>query len=495
MLTSDSTGNAKAVELSHAQILAAVAGKTSIHVDSLHMVSSPGMFPRSAEQASGIQVVRAQLLPDQGGRLAEIVLFPPPAHGFLALLKTDEIALQTCMLTTGSRPHVFLLRDASLPFLPVSTLGRISRVKMRNLFDDGVFDPDVAVYDRAVWEARQVISSGGHLQDPTGGDTSLMRDVAETLEVSVTAIWLDSPFYSPGITSIDLIRLKNRIDKRLGTALPIIILMKHPTVREFAASLEMHVGSCDRGATYNENNVVQGGAVPYDPVVAFQTARGFDHGPQPFRSIAEARDIYLAAIRQRQPRGPYALAGYSYGTMLAFEVSKALEAAGEAVAFLGSFNLPPHIKHRMQQLSRNACLLHLAHFLALVTEGFADEKEGDQTYLVLPPADALRYILDASDNARLQDLALSEQDLDRWVDVAFGLQGMAADYEPEDIVAGIDVFHAIPLRAQLATKKNESTFNWPNGIIFVPPSLASMQLAVLTTQCSVQIMSRHLPWN
>lgn len=30
MLTSDSTGNAKAVELSHAQILAAVAGKTSV---------------------------------------------------------------------------------------------------------------------------------------------------------------------------------------------------------------------------------------------------------------------------------------------------------------------------------------------------------------------------------------------------------------------------------------------------------------------------------
>ncbi|TLD05231.1 uncharacterized protein PgNI_09348 [Pyricularia grisea] len=412
---------------------------------------------------------------------------PPPADSALALLETDELAMQACMLSTGSRPLVFLLRDASLPSLPVSTLGKISRAKMRKLFEDGIFDQDVAAYDRAIREARQAISLEENIQCRTGAEASLMRDVAETLGVSETAMGLDSPFYSLGITSMDLIRLKNRIDKRLGTTLPIVLLMKHPTVRELAVSLEAHVRACGGGgATNNDKNVLQDVAVPYDPVVAFQTvgdktplwlihpgvgevlvfvglvqeiaksdhmrpvyalrARGFDHGQQPFVSITEARDTYLAAIRQRQPRGPYALAGYSYGTMLAFEVTKALEAAGETVAFLGSFNLPPHIRQRMQQLSRNACLLHLAQFLALVTEDFADEKEGDQAYLALPPADALRYILDTSDKARLQDLALSERDLDRWVDVAFGLQSMATDYEPEGIVAVIDVFHAIPLR-------------------------------------------------
>ncbi|TLD30937.1 hypothetical protein PspLS_01949 [Pyricularia sp. CBS 133598] len=362
--------------------------------------------------------------------IAYTALSPAPADDALALLKTDELAIQACMLTTGSRPLVFSLRDASLPSLPVSMLGKISRDKMRKLFEDGVFDQDVAVYDRAVREARQGFSPGEHLQCLTGAEASLMRDVAETL----------------GIT---------------------------PDGATTCSSFETHVRGCGGGATNNDNNVLQGGAVPYDPVVAFQTvgdktslwlihpavgevlvfvglgqeiskaddrrpvyalrARGFDQGQQPFGSIVEARDTYLAAIRQRQPRGPYALAGYSYGTMLAFEVSKALEAAGETVAFLGSFNLPPHIKQRMQQLSRNACLLHLAQFLAL-------------TYLALAPADALRYILDTSDDARFRDLALSEQDLNRWVDVAFGLQGMATDYEPEGIVAVIDVFHAIPLR-------------------------------------------------
>ncbi|MER7014446.1 alpha/beta fold hydrolase [Saccharopolyspora sp. NPDC000359] len=58
-------------------------------------------------------------------------------------------------------------------------------------------------------------------------------------------------------------------------------------------------------------------------------ARGFDPGEQPFQSWAELASCYADAIRQRQPHGPYALAGYSFGAAAAFEVAKVLEAAGE----------------------------------------------------------------------------------------------------------------------------------------------------------------------
>ncbi|TLS31078.1 hypothetical protein PpBr36_03743 [Pyricularia pennisetigena] len=229
-----------------------------------------------------------------------------------------------------------------------------------------------------------------------GAEASLMQDVAKTLGVNETA--------------------------RLGTTLPMIILMKHPTVQGLAASLETHVRDCGGGgATNNDNTHGRAGQCRVGEVLVFVGpvqeiaksddrrpvyalwARGFDHGQQAFGSIAEARNTYLAlvAIRKRQPRGPYALAEYNCGKMLGFEVSKALEAAEETVAFLDSFNLPPHIRHHMQQLGRNACLVHLAQFLALVTEDFADEKQGDQAYLALPPADALRCILNASDEAHL----------------------------------------------------------------------------------------------
>jgi thioesterase domain-containing protein len=50
------------------------------------------------------------------------------------------------------------------------------------------------------------------------------------------------------------------------------------------------------------------------------------------------------------PMPPYAIAGYSYGGAVAFDIAKVLEPQGEQVGFVGSFNLPPHIKYRMDEL-------------------------------------------------------------------------------------------------------------------------------------------------
>src|SRR5262249_19053393 len=78
-------------------------------------------------------------------------------------------------------------------------------------------------------------------------------------------------------------------------------------------------------------------------------ARGFGPGEKPFGSFAEMVDAYATAIRRVQPHGPYAVAGYSYGGAVAFEIAKALEAQGEPVPFVGIFNLPPHISGRMNE--------------------------------------------------------------------------------------------------------------------------------------------------
>ncbi|ROW00024.1 hypothetical protein VPNG_08312 [Cytospora leucostoma] len=74
----------------------------------------------------------------------------------------------------------------------------------------------------------------------------------------------------------------------------------------------------------------------------------FGPNHQRFESTKQAVDIYTAATSYCQPRGPYTLAGYSYGAMLVFDVAKRLGAGGDQVDFLGSFNLPPHIKHRIR---------------------------------------------------------------------------------------------------------------------------------------------------
>jgi len=67
------------------------------------------------------------------------------------------------------------------------------------------------------------------------------------------------------------------------------------------------------------------------------------------------------------------MAGYSYGSMLAFETAKVLERNGDEVRFLGVFSLPPHIKFRMRQLDWKECISNLAYFLDFVTEQRAHE--------------------------------------------------------------------------------------------------------------------------
>jgi thioesterase domain-containing protein len=52
-------------------------------------------------------------------------------------------------------------------------------------------------------------------------------------------------------------------------------------------------------------------------------------------------DHYLEVIREIQPHGPYLLSGYSMGGYAAIEMARKLEAAGEAVPFVGLIDSHP----------------------------------------------------------------------------------------------------------------------------------------------------------
>jgi thioesterase domain-containing protein len=59
--------------------------------------------------------------------------------------------------------------------------------------------------------------------------------------------------------------------------------------------------------------------------------RGFDDGQMPCTTIPEMAEYGISAIRKVQPQGPYLLAGYSAGGLLALEAAQQLSAAGEEV--------------------------------------------------------------------------------------------------------------------------------------------------------------------
>jgi acetoacetyl-CoA synthetase len=56
-------------------------------------------------------------------------------------------------------------------------------------------------------------------------------------------------------------------------------------------------------------------------------------------------ETYLAAVKEIQPHGPYWLAGYSAGGLVAWEMAKSLRHAGETVAFLGFLDTVCHERY------------------------------------------------------------------------------------------------------------------------------------------------------
>jgi acyl-CoA synthetase (AMP-forming)/AMP-acid ligase II/thioesterase domain-containing protein/acyl carrier protein len=358
----------------------------------------------------------------------------------------------------GFRPALILPLPSAA--FPKTSLGKIQRSLMRRRLETGDYD-DVVRHVAGL----ALHHLGGYT--PPVGDTelALAEIYAEMFDVSPETISVTASFFDLGGTSLDILRLRSRVAQRLGVDLEIITVLTAPTVRALAARLAGDAA----------------GPQPYDPIVPMQIsgtktplfcvhpgvgevlvfvnlakyfasdrpfyalrARGFNEGEEPFGTFEEMVTTYVAAIRARQPHGPYALAGYSYGGAVAFEIAKVLEADGEQVDFCGSFNLPPHIKYRMNELDFVETAANLAFFLELI-----DKKQSAELparLRGLPREEQLRFFIDHAPRQRLAELDLDLARFTAWAELANGLTGLARDYDPRGRTRSMTVFYAIPLR-------------------------------------------------
>lgn len=69
-------------------------------------------------------------------------------------------------------------------------------------------------------------------------------------------------------------------------------------------------------------------------------AAGLDEGTVPAASVDDMAAAYLDAIRAARPNGPYRLAGWSMGGLIAYEIARRLEALGEEVGQLVLLDAP-----------------------------------------------------------------------------------------------------------------------------------------------------------
>lgn len=403
----------------------------------------------------------------EGGETEEIYVVYLPTYSADSVAEraqTADLISKTVLMSTGSRPRILPLGKLRLQ---KSALGKLSRGKIKAALEKGEYRAYEETNARLMRQYRAARRAG-----PANDQEKCLLDIfLRSLDVPADDFDVQTPIFDVGISSVELLKLKTDIEEQLGmkrSAIPIIVLMENATVRDLSNALD----KLTKPHEYNPEVALQthGDKKPLwlvhpgageilifinlakllvdRPVYALR-ARGFNDGEKPFESIEEAATTYYNAMKSRQPEGPYALAGYCYGAMLAFEVTKLLEANGDEVRFLGSFNLPPHIKTRMRMLDWKECLLHLAYFLDLMTQERSRELAAEltgksQEYI-------LSSVIENSNPKRYAQLALSRPELIRWADVAYELHRMAGDYDPTGTVPGMDVFFSVPLTIAAAS--------------------------------------------
>lgn len=204
------------------------------------------------------------------------------------------------------------------------------------------------------------------LPDPdaeAGASTYLApRDPVERQLVAIWEEMLDrrpigvrENFFELGGHSLLGMRLVSQVGKQLGKTLPVAALFQAPTIEQLAAVVRgegpydprsslvplrsngrgkpmfwIHPGT---GTIFLYQQLAKHLA-PERPFYALQ-AQGLEGDVAPITTIEGMAIFYLEEIRKVQAGGPYLLAGWSMGGVIALEMARQLAARGETVAFLG----------------------------------------------------------------------------------------------------------------------------------------------------------------
>jgi acyl-CoA synthetase (AMP-forming)/AMP-acid ligase II/thioesterase domain-containing protein len=372
-----------------------------------------------------------------------------------------ESIVRIVVLFAGARPHVLPL---SLGRLERSTLGKLSRAKARTSLLNGDYNDEIETDNHMLELYRK-----GHTSQPeTDAEKKLVHVFADH-KFGAPGMDIDTQTLDTGVTSVDLIRLKRVAETAFEIKdIPIITIMSNPTIRTLAGAIA-HLSEAQSTDIVEYDPIVtlqaKGSKTPLflvhpgigemlvflgltqyfsdRPIYAFR-ARGLNEGEDVFTSRDEIITTYHKALKAKQPSGPYALAGYSYGSMLAFEIAKILEVNGDQVQFLGSFNLPPHIRTRMRKLDWTAGMVHIAHFCSIITEERSEELL--HKLRPLPHSEQVSKLLAESDPVRCTELALTQEGLHNWTDVSWSLQKIGWEYDPSEDVSHMDIFYCQPLK-------------------------------------------------
>ncbi|HEV2735239.1 MAG TPA: alpha/beta fold hydrolase, partial [Longimicrobiaceae bacterium] len=199
--------------------------------------------------------------------------------------------------------------------------------------------------------------------------------------LGIPGVGLRDSFFDLGGHSLLAVQLMSRLEKATGVRVPAASLFKAPTVERLAEEVRLGGGGTSllvpirMGGSRAPLFLVHpggGSLMAYaglvkelgaeQPVFGLRS-RGLERDEKPNGTVEEMARDYLAAMREVRPSGPYRLGGWSLGGVIAFEMARQLEAAGETVERLVLIDSrSPRLDHPDAKVPRNE--LHLVRMFA-----------------------------------------------------------------------------------------------------------------------------------
>jgi amino acid adenylation domain-containing protein len=196
--------------------------------------------------------------------------------------------------------------------------------------------------------------------------TDLERALAEIWQqlLRLDRIGINDDFFELGGHSLLAVRLFAEIERKLGARLPLSTLFETATIAGLAEAIEL--GHRERRAwpslvTLRPGTEAErplflvawagGEVLPYrdlaenlDPNVPVLGLRspGTDRRELPLATVEQLAEHFVEELRGVQPRGPYRLGGFCFSGLVAYEMARQLQKAGEAIDLLALIDAYPY---------------------------------------------------------------------------------------------------------------------------------------------------------
>ena len=205
---------------------------------------------------------------------------------------------------------------------------------------------------------------------PPQGETEQKLAALWSELLGIQEIGRDDDFFALGGHSLLALRLFSRINRDLGRTLPLAALLKHPTIASLSELLSPEAADeakseVPKVAGKGKGHLVtlsasgdgaplfclhggDGGVLFYRalaeqmpkhfPLHAIESLDLSSNAPIIPASVEETAAAYVETLLTIQSSGPYRLAGYSFGGVVAHEMACILEQRGHKVEFVGLFD-------------------------------------------------------------------------------------------------------------------------------------------------------------